>query len=216
MKKRLKNLFNFLSLMQRRQKIGQFIELFHPDSKTLILDIGISDIEYRESDNLFEKAYPYPDRIVALGVGDLRNFKSRYPAVQVVVYDGQSFPFRDGVIDIVYLNAVIEHVGNYKIQRMFIQECFRVGKGVFVTTPNRFFPIEVHTKLPLLHYLPKKHFDRILRYIGVGWAADNYMHLLSYRQFKSLFDHDTEIEFAKNKFLGLTVTFTAARLLNRR
>ncbi len=29
-------------------------------------------------------------------------------------------------------------------------------KGLFVTTPNRWFPIEFHTVLPLVHWLPKR------------------------------------------------------------
>ena len=38
-----------------------------------------------------------------------------------------------------------------------IAECSRVAKRmVFLTTPNRWFPIEVHTALPLIHWLPGK------------------------------------------------------------
>jgi hypothetical protein len=33
---------------------------------------------------------------------------------------------------------------------------------VFVTTPNRWFPIEVHTQFPLLHWLPKSAYRRLL------------------------------------------------------
>ena len=29
-------------------------------------------------------------------------------------------------------------------------------KIFFITTPNRFYPIEFHTKLPLIHWLPKR------------------------------------------------------------
>ena len=29
---------------------------------------------------------------------------------------------------------------------------------VVISTPNRFYPIEFHTKLPLLHWLPKTFF----------------------------------------------------------
>ena len=30
------------------------------------------------------------------------------------------------------------------------------NKKKFITTPNRFYPIEFHTKLPLIHWIQKK------------------------------------------------------------
>ena len=35
-----------------------------------------------------------------------------------------------------------------------MREAVRVGRRVFLTTPNRWFPVEVHTRLPLVHWLP--------------------------------------------------------------
>jgi hypothetical protein len=37
---------------------------------------------------------------------------------------------------------------------------------VFITTPNRWFPIEVHTVLPFVHWLPAPWFRAILRRLG--------------------------------------------------
>ena len=45
-------------------------------------------------------------------------------------------------------------------------------RGLFVTTPNRWFPIEVHTVLPLVHYLPPSTFRAILRRLGRDFFAD--------------------------------------------
>ena len=63
-------------------------------------------------------------------------------------------PFADGEFDIVFSNAVIEHVGGREQQRRFVEESLRVARRAFVTTPNRWFPVEVHTRLPLVHWLP--------------------------------------------------------------
>ena len=49
---------------------------------------------------------------------------------------------------------MIEHVGGRDRQRQLVSEAIRVGRRVFITTPNRRFPIEVHTRLPLVHWLP--------------------------------------------------------------
>ena len=49
---------------------------------------------------------------------------------------------------------MIEHVGGEEEQRRFVAEALRVGRRAFITTPNRWFPVEVHTRLPLVHWLP--------------------------------------------------------------
>ena len=62
-------------------------------------------------------------------------------------------PFADNSFDLVVSNAVIEHVGGLQ-QRCFLQESVCVArKDVFFTTPNRWYPIELHTLLPFIHYL---------------------------------------------------------------
>ena len=49
-------------------------------------------------------------------------------------------------------NAVLEHVGSFDNQLFFVRELCRVARRVFISVPNRFFPIEPHTALPLAHY----------------------------------------------------------------
>lgn len=51
-------------------------------------------------------------------------------------------------------------------------------RRVFFTTPNRWFPIELHTRLPLVHWLPKPMCDRWLRRLGHGTATGDSLHLL--------------------------------------
>ena len=82
--------------------------------------------------------------------------------------------------DFVHSNAVIEHVGGFFDQQRFLHELIRVAnKGVFFSTPNKFFPIEMHTNVFFLHYLPKKIFDKLLCTMGKSWATGDYMFLLS-------------------------------------
>ena len=50
--------------------------------------------------------------------------------------------------DLVISSAVIEHVGSFDNQRKMIQNMIRLSKKYIVlTTPNKFHPIEFHTKL---------------------------------------------------------------------
>jgi|BarGraNGADG00212_1021973.scaffolds.fasta_scaffold51483_1 hypothetical protein len=61
-------------------------------------------------------------------------------------------PFDDRSFDLVYSNAVIEHVGDEAEQRQFVAEHARVGKSWIFTTPNRWFPIESHSDVFFKHW----------------------------------------------------------------
>jgi len=48
----------------------------------------------------------------------------------------------------------------------------RLGKKyIFITTPNRYYPIDFHTKIPIIHWLPKKIHRNILRFFGLGFYS---------------------------------------------
>lgn len=175
-----------ISSFNRKRKWRIFKELFAINPQLNILDIGFSEKEYSDTDNFLEKNYPYPEKITALGVDSPKEFLIRYPKVKAISYDGINFPFADKLFDICWSNAVIEHVGDREKQLHFLKEVRRVAKSGFITTPNRKFPIEVHTRIPLLHYLPKRIFDKFLNLINKGWASGDYMHLLSISETKEL------------------------------
>jgi len=72
-----------------------------------------------------------------------------------VAGDGRRLPFRDAAFDVVFSNSVIEHVGDAASQERFAREVARVGRGYWVQTPNRWFPVEQHLFTPFVHWLPK-------------------------------------------------------------
>jgi len=201
----------FLSAKSRKKKFIQFLEKIAPKENESIVDVGVNTTEYSATDNYLETAYPYPENITAVGLGDMSVFSSRYPLVHSVSADGLALPFADNTFDIAYSNAVIEHVGSHEKQLQFLQELIRVTHHGYLTTPNRFFPIEVHTRIPLLHLiLSKASFDRVLRWIGKSWATGDYMSLLSERDLCVLFSEAgiQDYTLIKNRFLLFPLTFT--------
>ena len=92
--------------------------------------------------------------MTALGQHEGARFRESYPRARYVQGDALALPFEDGEFDVAFSNAVIEHVGGPEEQRRFVDEALRVARRAFVTTPNRWFPVEVHTRLPLVHWLP--------------------------------------------------------------
>jgi hypothetical protein len=148
-----------ISLRSRERKLKLFLEELCPTPETTVLDVGADALGFGEGDgcgtlNFFEERYPWPERITALGLHDGAGFRARYPDIPYVQGDACALPFPDGAFDIVFSNAVVEHVGGRGRQRAFVSEAMRVGRRVFLTTPNRRFPVEVHTRLPLVHWLP--------------------------------------------------------------
>jgi SAM-dependent methyltransferase len=101
---------------------------------------------------------------------------------------GQPLPFRDQEFDIVFSNAVVEHAGSRAGQAAFVEELCRVGKRYFITTPNRWFPFETHTGLPLVHWLPPRAFRKLLRATRFEyWSHESHLNLLTASEFGRLF-----------------------------
>ena len=146
-----------VSLRSRERKLRLFLDLYRPGPDTSVLDVGVTDAPFGDgsSDNFFEALYPWPERVTAVGATELDVFTAAFPRIRAVRADGRELPFADGEFDFGFSNAVVEHVaGGREGQRRFVHELCRVSRRVFVTTPNRWFPLEVHTLLPLVHWLP--------------------------------------------------------------
>ena len=186
-------LVDAVSLRSRRRKLRLFLDELRPTPETTVLDVGVDEVGFGgdggqsgcATHNFFEELYPWRERITALGLHDGSSFSGRYPEIEYVRGDACALPFADQEFDVVFSNAVIEHVGDIERQRLFVAEALRVGRRVFLTTPNRWFPIEVHTRLPLVHWLPKHLSDRAYALAGRGWAREN--HLLGSRDLQDLF-----------------------------
>ena len=168
---------------QRRKMFSAFIDFAQPSAADTVLDIGAtSDRAYGHS-NYFEALYPYKAKVTAVGLEDASFLALVYPGLRFVRGDGRALPFGDGSFDYVHSSAVLEHVGPRERQCRFLGEAWRVcRKGVFVTTPNRWFPVEFHTVLPVLHWLPPTLYRTILRRLGRAFfACEDNLNLLSRR-----------------------------------
>jgi SAM-dependent methyltransferase len=167
-----------ISLRSRQRKLRLFLEEMRPAPSTTVVDVGADELGFGEASgcrtmNFFEELYPWPERITAVGLHDGTAFRRRYPRVRYVQGDACSLPFADGTFDLYFSNAVIEHVGGEERQRAFVREAVRVAGRVFVTTPNRWFPLEVHTRLPLVHWLPAPAAHRAYDLARKSWAKEN-------------------------------------------
>lgn len=166
---------------QRRKMYQAFLALGISPADS-ILDVGVtSDTSYDHS-NYLDEWYPHSRQLTAVGVDAGAAFLAeRRPGLQFVVADGCCLPFADFSFDFVHASAVLEHVGASFRQAAMLAEAYRVArKAVFLTTPNRWFPVEFHTVLPLVHWLPPPAFRALLRRLGRGFfASEDNLNLLS-------------------------------------
>ncbi len=172
-----------ISLRSRRRKFALFMETIVPTAETTVLDVGVDDTAFGDTAsgeaagcatlNFFEELYPWPEQITALGLNEGERFRASYPRVRYVQGDALALPFEDGSFDVVFSNAVIEHVGGPEQQRRFVEESLRVARRAFITTPNRWFPVEVHTRLPFVHWLPEALAHPAYELLRKPWAKEN-------------------------------------------
>lgn len=169
-----------VSHIARMRVHNLFMNKMRPLKNERILDIGTSDDTENES-NMLEQLYPWKEQITCASLTDGTAILKAYPGVRhIKIEAGQPLPFEDQEFDIVYSNAVLEHVGSRSQQKQFIHEMCRVGRRRFLTVPNRLFPIEHHTCIPLLHYLPQNWFRKILRGTKYDvWAHEENLNYIS-------------------------------------
>ncbi|HST46125.1 MAG TPA: methyltransferase domain-containing protein [Luteimonas sp.] len=172
-----------VSTRMRRRMYARFLAAGVSDDDH-ILDVGVTSDREQLASNYLEAWHPRKDRITACGIDDASFLEALYPGLRFVPGDGKALPFPAASFDWVHSSAVLEHVGGASEQAVFIAELFRVcRRGIFVTTPNRWFPVEFHSVLPLVHWLPKTWFRALLKTIGhVDLAQEQHLNLLGRRE----------------------------------
>lgn len=154
--------------------------------------------------------------------------KARYGYTPVLIAEDGRLPFPDGYFDIVYCSSVIEHVTvskseawsirsgsefrsrSIRRQREFADEIRRLGRQYFVQTPYRYFPVESHTWLPFIAYLPRWAMLPALRLSNAIWIKKSQpdWNLLDRGQLRELFG-DTQVRVEKS--LGLIKSIIAIK-----
>jgi ubiquinone/menaquinone biosynthesis C-methylase UbiE len=178
-----------MSRRSRTKKFELLDRVFRARPEDRVLDVGASGEVFLQYS--LEDVYPYPARIVAGGyeAHEVVAARRHYPQPQYVQFDGCALPFADQSFDLVFSNAVIEHILGPGRQERFAREILRVGKSWFVTTPNYWYPFETHHHLPFFQFLPRPvqmQYNRVAgTHIPKGTVQE--LGLLSARQLRRLF-----------------------------
>ena len=189
----------------RRRRLSLFKSLITQLPRPLhILDVG-------GTQDFWERVAVFTQNDVYLTVLNTEPATATAPNVKSVVGDARDmYEFQDQEFEVVFSNAVIEHVGNFAQQRAMAKEVQRVGKRYIVQTPNRHFPIEPHVLIPFFQFFPLWLKIFVATHTpNWGWKASHLEELSTIRlmteiELRCLFPGATVY---KEKFLGLTKSF---------
>ena len=99
-----------------------------------------------------------------------------------------------------------------------LENVIKLTKKIFViTTPNKFYPIELHTKIPLIHWFPKSIYRKILKFLGLSFYADEKnLNLLSVNELKKMLDNYKimyEVKFIKLFFFKSNIIIIGKKFI---
>ena len=214
------NHFNFLDkiLLNKRLEISKIINNTIKDIEIHdALDIGTtSDAKNASSNTVIEN------------IKDVQSFKSISNQVvnsnffSKILKKSITLQFSEDELhkfssDLVISNATIGHVGSALNQKKMIENIIKLTKKIFViTTPNRYYPIELHTKIPLLHWFPKSIYRKILKILGMSfYAHEENLNLLSVSKLKKMINNQGiiyEIKYLKLFFFKSNIIIIGRKL----
>ena len=177
-----------------------------------LLDIGTTEDSSADSSNIFCKML---DKIKIHK--SVSNQKIKDKRFKLTIKKSITSKFAKETInifksDLVVSSATIEHVGGLKNQIAKVGNMISLSRQyVVISTPNRFYPIELHTKLPLLHWLPKSFFRKILLLLNMPYFADEKnLNLLSkgdLQKILNIFSRKIDYKIYNIYFLGFVSNF---------
>ena len=144
-------------------------------SKSVLLDIGTG------SGHIIALIAKKTRKAVSVDLYDERIEKRGYEFKKV---PSEKLPFKDNAFDIAISNHVLEHVPNQALHLSEIHRVLKKGGILYLATPNRWWIMDPHYKLPFITWLPANLAARYLR-----WAKkkDNWdIYSLSYLALKKL------------------------------
>jgi SAM-dependent methyltransferase len=215
----------------KEKRISIFRDSFLLDENTKILVLGSET-----GSNIYSVLQGTPVKPKNVYIADIDSSliekgRNTYGFVPVLIKESEQLPFDNGFFDIVYCSSVIEHVTvpkeqiwsmysgkefkerSFNRQKEFANEIQRLGKQYFVQTPYKHFPIESHSWLPFIAWLPRRILIPVLKVTNIFWVKKTNpdWYLLNRKEIAILFK---EAEIISEKSIGLIKSIMAIKNYN--
>jgi SAM-dependent methyltransferase len=161
-----------LAARARARRHARFFSLTRVAPGARVLDLGCGELGLRALEPELQ--------ITGLDLFERPGYPGPFVRADATV----GLPFADRSFDLVYCSSVLEHISPSQRARV-ASEIRRVGRGWFVQTPAREFPIEPHSLLPGAHWLPPR-VRRLYWRLGAGVPGEE-ISLLGRREMVALF-----------------------------
>lgn len=222
----IKKLVLNTSKKARQARAEVFRRYFQLNETTKVLDLGSEDGSNIASILKNTGVNPSNIYIADIDADLIERGQKNYGFNPVLLDETGNLPFVDGFFDVVYCSSVIEHVtvpkelvwnGDAdfeaiakKRQKSFADEIKRVGRGYFVQTPARSFPVESHSWLPFIGYLSHKAQIPALKLTNRFWVKKTMpdFRLLNRKEMSELFP---DAEIVNEKKFGLVKSIMAIK-----
>ena len=198
---------NRIILKKRKEMVDIINKYYEDDDLNDALDIGTTnDMKYRYSNYLIKNLKNIK---VFKSISDQKINSTFFFTKSLNKSILEKFSYEEinqYSSDLVLSNATIEHVGSSTNQLQMISNIIKLTKKNFVLiTPNRYHPIDFHTQIPLIHWLPKKIHRKILSLIGLKfYSKEENLNLLSTTDLINLLSNFDTIKYEVRylNFLG--------------
>jgi hypothetical protein len=208
----LYKIFQKITLNARNKFFNLFLINNRYSKYKSVIDIGSTpsiDIEQ----NTFLENIKDNQNVTCFSNQDCRILQKKYKNIKsVIIGDARNTMLEKNSFDIVHSNATIEHVGSFDDQVLFVREMLRISnESIFIQTPNRFYPIDFHTILPFIHWLPKKIHRKILKYLKMDfYSKEENLNLLSTKELQKICNI---LNIKKYKILKYKLLFLTSNLI---
>lgn len=208
----LYNFFQKIMLDTRNEFFNLLLVNNYYSKYKSVIDIGSTPSKDKKQNTFLEKTKDNHN-ITCLSNQDCRNLQKKYKNIKnVIIGDAKNTMLEDDSFAIEHSNATIEHVGSFKNQVSFVREMLRISKeSVFIQTPNRFYPLDFHTILPFIHWLPKKIHRKILKLLKKDfYSKEENLNLLTAKELKKICEI---LKIKKFKILKYKLMFLTSNLI---
>lgn len=166
---------------EAEQVVGDFTRRAGPLAGRTVLDVGCGNGTFMAA---FSRAGA---SVKGLEVNPVlvqiaqETFGKEGVVAEALLYDGAVFPFQDGSFDYAFSVSVLEHVTDPKQVLSEVCRVLKPGGRFYLAFPNKWRPLETHTGVWFLSYLPRSLAHILLR---VFWRRNSIdelnLHFISF------------------------------------
>ncbi len=206
--------FKFLDniVLKKRKEMFEIIKKnINLNNINSVLDVGTTSDDSLESSNFLIKQFKSIKIKKSISDQKILNDNFFDMTFEGSITENLNDNFDNLRSDLLVCSATIEHLGNFSTIKKGIDNIVNLSDKYFIiTTPNRYHPIEFHTKIPFIHFLPKEFHRKLLEFFGNEFfSKEENLNLLSKKDLINLMSNYKNISYNINeiKLFGFISNF---------